>query len=98
MKLREPLLSEADIIDKRISTTFTPYNSAGFLSRATWTWMNGLLKEGYESPFKFEDVPGLASSDSAESMYKRFESNLPKNDSENQEGWSNVRTIGLTSG
>ncbi|ERN02230.1 hypothetical protein AMTR_s00045p00218350 [Amborella trichopoda] len=43
--------------------------------------MNGLLKKGYESPLKFEDVPALAPSDSAESMYKFFESNWPKIDS-----------------
>ncbi|ERN02231.1 hypothetical protein AMTRI_Chr02g265240 [Amborella trichopoda] len=79
-KLREPLLSEAHCRGTQAIQT-TPYHTAGFLSRATWTWMNDLIRKGYKSPLKLEDVPALAPADKAEAMCERFVLNWPGTES-----------------
>ncbi|KAF6136411.1 hypothetical protein GIB67_019294 [Kingdonia uniflora] len=70
-KLKEPLL------DKSIEVV-TSYASASFISRAGWFWMNPLLKKGYKSPLKIEEIPFLAPEHQAERMSQLFELNFPK--------------------
>ncbi|PPR82346.1 hypothetical protein GOBAR_AA38370 [Gossypium barbadense] len=68
-KLYEPLLSKSNI---------TGFASASIVSKAFWLWLNPLLKKGYESPLKMDDVPTLSPEHRAEKMLKLFEVNWPK--------------------
>ncbi|KAG4170165.1 hypothetical protein ERO13_A12G131000v2 [Gossypium hirsutum] len=68
-KLYEPLLSKSNI---------TGFASASIVSKAFWLWLNPLLKKGYESPLKMDDVPTLSPEHRAEKMSKLCEVNWPK--------------------
>ncbi|KAK1279384.1 ABC transporter C family member 4 [Acorus gramineus] len=57
--------------------TVTRYASASLTSRAVFLWMNPLMRKGYSSPLKPDDVPSLAPDHRAERMRARFESNWP---------------------
>ncbi|KAK4482186.1 hypothetical protein RD792_009327, partial [Penstemon davidsonii] len=65
----EPLLDKGNV---------TGYASASIFSKAFWFWMNPLLKKGYTSPLKIDDVPSLSPEHKAERMSKLFEQNWPK--------------------
>ncbi|VFQ59625.1 unnamed protein product [Cuscuta campestris] len=54
------------------------YASASFLSRTFWFWMDPLLKKGYRSPLKLEDVPTLSHEHRAQRMSEIFERKWPK--------------------
>ncbi|CAN6468099.1 unnamed protein product [Victoria cruziana] len=71
-ELREPLLKKSVL-----EGSTTAYESASLFSRLTFTWMNPLLRKGASSPLKLQDVPSLASFDSADVMYNRFQSKWP---------------------
>lgn len=66
--LEEPLLNGTDEKNERISG----FSSAGFLSLATFSWLNPLLALGYRKPLEIEDVPLLPRQDRAREVYKRF--------------------------
>ncbi|GMJ01076.1 ATP-binding cassette C14, multidrug resistance-associated protein 10 [Hibiscus trionum] len=68
-KLYEPLLSKSNMSD---------FASASVVSKAFWLWMNPLLKKGYKSPLKMDEVPTLSPQHRAEKMSKLFEVNWPK--------------------
>ncbi|KAL3827829.1 hypothetical protein ACJIZ3_016631 [Penstemon smallii] len=65
----EPLLDKGNV---------TGYASASIFSKAFWFWMNPILKKGYTSPLKIDDVPSLSPEHKAERMSKLFEQNWPK--------------------
>ncbi|KAK8588237.1 hypothetical protein V6N12_022692 [Hibiscus sabdariffa] len=67
--LQEPLLSKSRV---------TGFASASIVSKAFWIWMNPLLRQGYKSPLKMEEVPTLSPEHRAERMSKHFEMNWPK--------------------
>ncbi|KAK8509837.1 hypothetical protein V6N12_001909 [Hibiscus sabdariffa] len=67
--LYEPLLSKSNI---------SAFASASIVSKAFWIWLNPLLKKGYKSPLKMEDVPTLSPEHRAEKMSRLFEVNWPK--------------------
>lgn len=50
----------------------TSEKKAGFLSRATFSWMNSLLKTGYSKSLDLEDIPFIASEDQAKTNYQGF--------------------------
>ncbi|KAK9018337.1 hypothetical protein V6N11_001313 [Hibiscus sabdariffa] len=68
-KLYEPLLSKSNM---------SGFASASVVSKAFWLWMNPLLKKGYKSPLKMDEVPTLSPEHRAEKMSKLFEVNWPK--------------------
>ncbi|KAL4383983.1 hypothetical protein GQ457_15G021760 [Hibiscus cannabinus] len=68
-KLYEPLLSKSNM---------SGFASASVVSKAFWLWMNPLLKKGYKSPLKMDEVPTLSPEHRAEKMSKLFEANWPK--------------------
>ncbi|MBA0652895.1 hypothetical protein Goklo_020119 [Gossypium klotzschianum] len=54
------------------------FASASIISKAFWLWMNPLLRHGYKSPLKMDDIPTLSPQHMAEKMSKLFEMNWPK--------------------
>ncbi|KAL4363120.1 hypothetical protein GQ457_04G028790 [Hibiscus cannabinus] len=68
-KLLEPLLSTPKV---------SGFASASIVSKAFWIWLNPLLRKGYKSPLKMEEVPTLSPEHRAEKMSKLFESKWPK--------------------
>ncbi|KAF9688092.1 hypothetical protein SADUNF_Sadunf02G0161200 [Salix dunnii] len=68
-KLYEPLLGKSNV---------TGFATASIISKALWLWMNPLLRKGYKSPLKIDDVPTLSMEHRAEKMSQLYESNWPK--------------------
>ncbi|XVF32758.1 hypothetical protein REPUB_Repub17cG0110800 [Reevesia pubescens] len=68
-KLSEPLLDNSNV---------SGFASASVVSKAFWLWMNPLLKKGYKSPLKMDEIPTLSPEHRAEKMSKLFEVNWPK--------------------
>ncbi|KAJ6338477.1 hypothetical protein OIU76_008032 [Salix suchowensis] len=68
-KLYEPLLGKSNV---------TGFATASIISKALWLWMNPLLRKGYKSPLKIDDVPTLSLDHRAEKMSQLYESNWPK--------------------
>ncbi|KAK6239362.1 hypothetical protein QUC31_004831 [Theobroma cacao] len=68
-KSYEPLLSISKV---------SGFASASVISKAFWLWMNPLLRKGYKSPLKIDEVPSLSPEHRAEKMSKLFEVNWPK--------------------
>ncbi|KAG8477649.1 hypothetical protein CXB51_030717 [Gossypium anomalum] len=69
MDENEPLLSKPKV---------SGFASASIISKAFWLWMNPLLRNGYKSPLKMDDIPTLSPQHRAEKMSKLFEMNWPK--------------------
>ncbi|KAJ4829772.1 Multidrug resistance-associated protein 4 [Turnera subulata] len=67
--LYEPLLQKSNV---------TGFASASIPSRAFWLWMNPLLRKGYKTPLKIDDVPTLSPAHRAEKMSLLFASKWPK--------------------
>lgn len=68
-KLQEPLLEKSNV---------TGFATASIISKCLWLWMNPLLRKGYKSPLKIDDVPTLSLEDRAEKMSQLYESKWPK--------------------
>lgn len=66
------------------------YANASLLSRATWHWMNPILRKGYKSPLKMDDVPWLPPDHQARRMSELFQFHWPRS-SENSK--NPVRTM-----
>ncbi|XP_020231728.1 ABC transporter C family member 14 isoform X2 [Cajanus cajan] len=56
----------------------TGYASASVLSKAFWIWINPLLRKGYKSALKIDEIPTLSPEHRAERMSSVFESKWPK--------------------
>uniref|UniRef100_A0A803NQQ9 ABC-type xenobiotic transporter n=1 Tax=Cannabis sativa TaxID=3483 RepID=A0A803NQQ9_CANSA len=69
-EIYEPLLNKTNNV--------SGFASASIVSKAFWIWMNPLLRKGYKSPLKLEEVPTLSPEHRAEKMSKLFESKWPK--------------------
>ncbi|KAM7521484.1 hypothetical protein LguiA_011386 [Lonicera macranthoides] len=59
-------------------SSVTGFATANAVSKAFWLWMNPLLKKGYKSPLKLDEVPTLSPEHKAERMSHIFESKWPK--------------------
>lgn len=54
------------------------YAQASWISKGMWLWMNPVLKDGYKSALKLNEVPSLPPHFCAERMAEHFEKNWPK--------------------
>ncbi|XP_057963712.1 ABC transporter C family member 4 isoform X2 [Malania oleifera] len=68
-ELYQPLLNKSNV---------SGFASASVISKAFWLWMNPLLRKGYKSPLKVDQVPSLSPEHRAERMSQLFEMNWPK--------------------
>eukprot|EP00850_Spirogloea_muscicola_P003812 SM000015S01312 [mRNA] locus=s15:1174764:1185983:- [translate_table: standard] len=50
----------------------SPEQAANFLSRLTFWWLGGVIKEGYSKPLELRDLPALPDSDNAKRVATRF--------------------------
>ncbi|XP_042506587.1 ABC transporter C family member 3-like [Macadamia integrifolia] len=78
-RLLEPLLSENRQGSSVGEDSVTPYANANLLSIFTFSWMNPLLALGYKKTLNLEDVPQLASCDSANVVFALFRNELESN-------------------
>ena len=62
--------------DAAAAAEVTSYQSASFISKATWLWLNPLLKKGKSKALEPNDIPLLSPDDRAELVYSRFVVNL----------------------
>lgn len=78
--LQEPLLhgngSSVDSSKSAQSETVSPYLTAGFLGRSTFSWVGSLISKGYDKTLDLEDVPPLSGKDDVNESYKIFRSSL----------------------
>ncbi|VAI70531.1 unnamed protein product [Triticum turgidum subsp. durum] len=50
----------------------TPFATAGFFSEMSFSWLNPLMKMGYEKPLEDKDMPLLGATDRAKNQYLMF--------------------------
>ncbi|KAJ7972955.1 ABC transporter C family member 4-like [Quillaja saponaria] len=76
----EPSLNGANkLFDHEMGkSNVSAFASASVISKAFWLWVNPLLRKGYKSPLKMDDVPTLSPEHRAERMSAIFESKWPK--------------------
>ncbi|PWA98523.1 ABC transporter Tap-like, P-loop containing nucleoside triphosphate hydrolase [Artemisia annua] len=68
--------SKPDEINK--SSNVSGWASASILSKTFWLWLNPLLKKGYKTPLKIDDIPTLSPEHRAKKLSLFFEKNWPK--------------------
>ncbi|KAJ7294959.1 hypothetical protein O6H91_05G079100 [Diphasiastrum complanatum] len=69
--LTDPLLYKHQNYDNLDDEQTTAYYKAGFLSKASFLWLNPLLKKGVQKPLELSDVPWLGHEDRAEKVYDK---------------------------
>lgn len=69
--------SVADAVDC-VDSNICGYATASMLSRASWHWMNPILRQGYKAPLKMDEVPFLPLDHQAKRMSELFEVHWPK--------------------
>lgn len=68
-KMHEPLLDKSNV---------TGFANASIIAKAFFLWVNPLLREGYKTPLKADDIPYVSPAHRAERMSELFERNWPK--------------------
>ena len=84
-ELKKPLLGKEDHV--------TGYETAGFWSRLTFSWLNSLLKGGASQTLDIDDIPTLARRHRATRLYELFVSNWPKEETPNSTRGTLLRTF-----
>ncbi|XP_057820877.2 putative ABC transporter C family member 15 isoform X1 [Cryptomeria japonica] len=70
--IQEPLLSDLPDNSENLKPKVTPYATASFLSRVSFSWMKPLLDVGNNKPLDIDDVPQVADIHKAEQAYDNF--------------------------
>ncbi|KAG0586421.1 hypothetical protein KC19_2G089600 [Ceratodon purpureus] len=83
--LKKPLLGKEDNI--------SGYETAGFWSRLSFSWLNCLLKEGASRTLDIDDIPTLSRHHKATRLYEQFVSNWPKEETPNSTRGTLLRTF-----
>ncbi|XP_019193984.1 PREDICTED: ABC transporter C family member 3-like [Ipomoea nil] len=79
--LRQPLLNDsarnvAQVKKNSGDETVTPYATANFFSRLTFSWMSPLISSGNKKTLDLEDIPQLAGFDSVRGTFPIFKDRL----------------------
>ncbi|KAH9331210.1 hypothetical protein KI387_003318, partial [Taxus chinensis] len=74
--IEEPLLSDIRENSENVKLKITPYATASFLSRLSFSWMKPLLEVGHKKPLGIDDVPQVADEHRAEQIYHKFRNQL----------------------
>ncbi|KAH9291892.1 hypothetical protein KI387_042919, partial [Taxus chinensis] len=74
--IKEPLLSDIRENSENDKLKITPYATASFLSRLSFSWMKPLLEVGHKKPLGIDDVPQVADEHRAEQIYHKFGNQL----------------------
>ncbi|CAJ1877943.1 unnamed protein product [Sphenostylis stenocarpa] len=78
-EIQKPFFEETKLYDgSERKSEVTGFASASILSKAFLTWINTLLRKGYKSALKTDDVPTLSPQHRAERMSSIFESKWPQ--------------------
>ncbi|KAH9331207.1 hypothetical protein KI387_003315 [Taxus chinensis] len=74
--IEEPLLSDIPEKTENHRPKVTPYATASFLSRLSFSWMKPLLDVGHKKPLSIHDVPQVADEHKADQIYHKFRNQL----------------------
>ncbi|XP_057862326.2 putative ABC transporter C family member 15 [Cryptomeria japonica] len=74
--IEEPLLNNIQENSENLKPKVTPYATASFLSRMSFSWMKPLLDAGHRKPLGIDDVPQVADTHKADYIYHKFRNQL----------------------
>ncbi|GLJ18149.1 hypothetical protein SUGI_0320630 [Cryptomeria japonica] len=74
--IEEPLLNTIPENSENPKPKVTPYATASFLSRMSFSWMKPLLDVGHEKVLDIDDVPQVADFHKANHVYHKFRNQL----------------------
>ncbi|XP_057844849.2 putative ABC transporter C family member 15 isoform X2 [Cryptomeria japonica] len=74
--IEEPLLNDVSEISENLKPKVTPYATASFLSRMSFSWMKPLLDVGHKKPLDIDDVPQVVDVHKADHVYRKFRNQL----------------------
>ena len=74
--IEEPLLNDIPENSEKHKPKVTPYATASFISRMSFSWIKPLLDLGHKKPLDIDDVPQLVDVHKADHVYHKFRNQL----------------------